>query len=136
MSKDKIRIYLSGAMTDVDEDISVAWRYEAIKSLVGAMCFNPWEYFDFESNIDNRQVMNYDLYRLKNSDIVLVNFDYNSKSLGTMAEIAIAHNLGIPIIGVHSEYNELHPWQINICEVIFGSVHEACNYITEFYLEE
>ena len=51
-----------------------------------------------------------------------------------MAEISIAYDNGIPIIGVDIHKQDLHPWQICMCERIFADIDEMLDYIEDFYL--
>ena len=77
--------------------------------------------------------MNFDLYKLRNSDLVIVNFN-DKWSLGTQSEIAIAYDRSVPIIGVDTEKQRLHPWQECMCERIFNDIDEMLDYIQDFYL--
>ena len=82
--------------------------------------------------------MNLDLYKLKHSYLVIINFN-DVYSLGSMAEIAIAFDRGIPIIGFNEDEKSLHPkvlhpWQKCMCERIFTDIHEMLDYIEDIYL--
>ena len=77
--------------------------------------------------------MRLDLYKLKNSDVVIVNFN-DKWSLGTQSEIAIAYDRGIPVIGLNENKQELHPWQEEFCERIFNDIDEMLDYVEDFYL--
>ena len=77
--------------------------------------------------------MRLDLYKLRNSDIVIVNFN-DKWSLGTQSEIAIAYDRGIPVIGLNESGQELHQWQEEFCERIFIDIDEMLDYIQDFYL--
>ena len=97
--------------------------------------FNPVNYFNFEEvkYKSEREVMEFDLNGLRNSDIVLVNFN-DPSSLGTCAELAIAYEMKIPIVGINKDGQELHPWLKCFCNRICGSLKEAVEYVWEFYL--
>lgn len=65
-------------------------------------CCNPNDLFNFLSNKDyktQREIMNYDLFKVRNSDLVIVNFN-DPKSIGSACEMAIAFEHKIPIIGL------------------------------------
>ena len=128
----KPRFYLSGAMTDVDKNESIQWRRYLSSIFPGV--FNPWEYWDVVDEYDNREVMNYDLNKLRKSDLVIVNFELNPKSIGTNMEIAIAHELRIPIIGF-CVTEELHYWQRDMCEKIFDNWDDLINYVKFYYCD-
>ena len=77
--------------------------------------------------------MEFDLNRLRKSDLIIVNFN-DMYSLGTMAEIAIAYEKKIPIIGLDVDKQELHPWQIEMTNRIFDNMSELFEYLENFYL--
>lgn len=131
----KSKIYLSGAMTDVPEEESRRWRENAIDEL-SFTCFyffNPWEYFDFNmTDLSNKEVMNYDLWQLRSSQLVLANLEYQ-RSIGTIAELTIAYEKKIPIIAYASKPEEVHPWLKEMCEKIFNDWDSLYDYIDKYY---
>lgn len=138
------RIYLSGGMKNITLEEANSYR-EYIKNDIldekdaykySVDIFNPCKAFNYEdenSYKSNRQVLAYEMYMLRTSDLVLVNFN-DSSSLGTMAEISIAYDRNIPVIGINADKNELHDWQVEMCDVIFDSIDEAVSYVKEYYL--
>ena len=98
---------------------------------------NPNDFFNFIDEPpqykSQSEVMNFDLNKLRNSDLVIANFN-DMYSLGSMAELAIAYERRIPIIGLDIENQNLHPWQVCICERIFDNIEEMLSYIEDFYL--
>lgn len=97
--------------------------------------FNPVDYYNSkETRYDNyREIMEFDLNALRNSDLVIVNFN-DPNSLGTCAELAIAYEMKIPIIGINKEDKELHPWLVCFTNKMFKDLREAVEYVVEFYL--
>ena len=77
--------------------------------------------------------MEFDLNKVRNSDLIIVNFN-DMYSLGTMSEIAIAYEKRIPIIGLDTDNQNLHPWQIEMTNRIFSNIDEMLNYIKYYYL--
>ena len=55
-------------------------------------------------------------------------------SLGSMSELAIAYDRRIPIIGLDDNKQELHPWQIEMCNRIFDDINEMLDYVVDYYL--
>lgn len=110
---------------------------ESCESDLKVRVINPNDYFNFvdEPPQYNTQdeVMHLDLYKLRNSDLVIANFN-DMYSLGSMCEIAIAYDRGIPVIGLNESNQELHPWQQCMCERIFDNIDEMLDYIQDFYL--
>ena len=97
--------------------------------------FNPVDYFNFEEvkYKSQREVMEFDLNGLRKSHLVIVNFN-DPMSLGTCAELAIAYEMKIPIIGINKNSQELHPWLECFCNRMCENLKEAVDYVVEFYL--
>lgn len=138
-------IYLAGGMSNMTFEESNIWR-EGVKFYLmnseftnnyNIVCCNPNDYYNFvETTYDSeREVMEFDLNKVRHSDLLLVNFN-SIYSLGTMAEIAIAREHNIPVIGIcpSDKKDELHPWQIEMCLKIFPTWKLACKYIEEYFL--
>lgn len=129
------KIYLAGAMSDISIEEQNNWRQHIENKLsMNFILCNPVKYYNFENknHKTEKEIMKFDLYKVKNSDIVLVNFK-NHKSLGTMAELAIAYEYGIPIIGINADNEDLHPWQIEMTNRLCDSMEEAINHLKYFY---
>lgn len=138
-----IKIYLSGAMSSLSFEEQSRWRQQIIDAIKynydlrkKPIFFNPVDYYNFEEvrHRSEREVMEFDLNGLRNSDLVVVNFN-DPKSLGTCAELAIAYELKIPIVGIRNKDNkELHPWLTEFTNRMCLNLREAVEYIVEFYL--
>lgn len=139
-------IYTAGGMGKFGKDKfdkANVWRtyckttLENCESKFKVEVVNPNNYFNFVDNPpryeSEREVMDFDLYKLRNSDLVIINFN-DMYSLGSMAELAIAYDRGIPVIGFDIEKQTLHPWQICMCQRIFENIDEMLDYIENFYL--
>ena len=98
---------------------------------------NPNDYYNFLQNpplYDNqREVMEFDLNLVRHSDLIIINFN-DVYSLGSMAELAIAYEKRIPIIGLNIDRQVLHPWQECMCNRIFNDIDELLDYVEDFYL--
>lgn len=139
-------IYTIGGMGKFGKenfDEADKWRKYCKKALETYSCdyrvkvVNPNDFYNF---IDEParyktqdEVMRFDLYKLRQSDLAIVNFN-DMYSLGSMAEIAIAYDRGIPVIGIDEKNQVLHPWQECMCERIFSNIDEMLDYIEDFYL--
>lgn len=136
-------VYLAGGMTGLTYEEQIHWREQIEKRLSGTYkselynvhTINPVKYYNFEEkrHKTEREVMNFDLHKVRSANLVIVDF-FDSKSLGTMAELAVAHEHHIPIIGLNEEDNQLHPWQECMCERIFNKMDDLLDYVAEFYL--
>lgn len=140
-------LYLSGGMSGLTVEESNGWRIKVKQDLFAFILngtlkvFNPMDtYIHNEYHMNEKEAMQYDLNILRKSSYVLVYFN-DINSLGTAMEIAIAHELKIPIIGVFDEkedYNALdtlHPWVYNMCDVVLDSLDDAIRYIKNNYLQ-
>ena len=100
--------------------------------------FNPNGYYNFVDEPpkynSEREVMEYDLYKLRNSDLVIMNYN-DMYSLGSMSELAIAYEMKIPVIGLNIDKQKLHPWQVEMTNKMFYDIDEMLKYVKEFYLE-
>jgi hypothetical protein len=57
------------------------------------------------------------------------------RSLGTMAELAIAYEKGIPVIGLNEKEQQLHPWQYCMTSKVFTNMDDMLDYIKRYYLD-
>lgn len=140
-------IYLCGGMGKFGKENfneSNEWRLYCKRKLencpsehkVRAITINPNDYFNFLEDTtynSQKEVMEFDLYKVRNSDLLIVNFN-DMYSLGSMSEMAIAYDRRIPIIGLNTNNQELHPWQHEMCNRIFNDIDKMLAYIKNFYL--
>ena len=122
---------------------SNVWRIYCKNTLENCECYyktkviNPNDYFNFKEEqpkyVSQREIMELDLHKLRNSNLVIVNFN-DMYSLGSMSELAIAYDRRIPIIGLDTNKQELHPWQIEMCNRIFDDIDEMLDYVEDYYL--
>ena len=100
--------------------------------------FNPNDYYNFVDEPpkynSEREVMEYDLYKLRNSDLVIMNYN-DMYSLGSMGELSIAYEMKIPVIGLDIDKQKLHPWQVEMTNKMFYDIDEMLKYVKEFYLK-
>ena len=100
--------------------------------------FNPNDAYNFVDEPpkynSEREVMEYDLYKLRNSDLVIMNYN-DMYSLGSMSELAIAYEMKIPVIGLNIDKQKLHPWQVEMTNKMFYDIDEMLKYVKKFYLE-
>ena len=138
-----VKIYLSGAMGSVSFEEQSKWRSQVINAIKFGdyhcekkpVFFNPVDYYNFTDvrYKSEREVMEFDLNALRHSDLVVVNFN-DPNSLGTCAELAIAKELHIPVIGINKNKSKLHPWLVEFTTRMCDDVREAVSHVVEFYL--
>lgn len=137
-----VRIYLSGGMGNLSFEEQSRWRQrvqDAIKFNYDcekkAIFFNPVDYYNFEEerHKSEKEIFEFDLYNLRNSDLLIVNFN-DEKSIGTAMELILAKELNIPVIGLNKDKKELHPWLVECCTRICDDIRECVSHVVEFYL--
>lgn len=136
-------IYLAGGMQNLSFDDQNSWRTEVKKQLekydcdYKVKCINPVDYyntFDQTTYDSDLEVMQFDLHKVKTSNLLIMNFN-NMYSLGSMAELAIAYEKGIPVIGLNESGQQLHPWQYCMCPKVFNNRDDMMLYIKNYYLD-
>ena len=138
-----VKIYLSGGMTSLSFEEQSRWRKQVQDAIKfgeydcekKAVFFNPVDYYNFKEarHRSEREIMEFDLNGLRNSDLVLVNFN-DEKSIGTAMELILAKERNIPVIAFGVNGKEVHPWLIECCTRICDDMREAVEHIVEFYL--
>ena len=137
------RVYLSGGMGNLSFKEQTKWRkqfqdairfgdYDYEKKVT---FFDPTQYYGFEEvrHRSEREVMEFDLYNLRNSNIVVVNFN-DIKSIGTAMELMLAKEYHIPVIGFGVNNQTIHPWLLECCTRVCDNLRDVVSHIVEFYL--
>ena len=143
------KIYLAGAMSHwyKEDKIEKAtkWRERAEEyfenDCFGFNCINPMRYFSIGDNYhtNDYEPMRFDLRKIKESRVVLVNLEALDRSLGTSDEILYAYLNDVPVIGFLEDENLLHTiheWkncQIDRIEFGYGAQERAMEYIKNYY---
>ena len=140
---ESVRIYLSGGMGSLSFEEQSKWRQQIINAVKygdydcskKAHFFNPVSYYNFQEkrHKSEREVMEFDLYNLRNSDLVIVNFNKPS-SIGTAMELMLAKELKIPIVGWNSSGETLHTWLEECVTRMCDNIREVVEHTVEFYL--
>lgn len=137
---DSLKIYLAGQMTGIDFDTSNIWRSTAKEWLENRECnykvtvINPNDYYNFKTynQVSEKEIIRFDLHKVRTSDLVLVNL--NGFSLGTAMELQHAIDNGVPVIGYKDDGEILHPWLEYTCDRVFNSLTGVLEYIKSYYL--
>ena len=144
----EFKIYLAGKMTGLSFENSDMWRrnlkcriYEqAFYSEIRPIVINPNDFYNFKepSHKSEREIMQYDLNHVRNSDIIVVNLDGINTSIGTAMELYAAAQLNIPVIafGRNGEWSETHPWLkecISRAETGENSIDRLLIYLRDYY---
>lgn len=103
-------------------------------------CCNPNDHFNFLDDYgykSQKEIMNFELYKIRNSNALIVNFN-DPKSIGSACEMAVASENKIPIIGLceNGEEKIIHPWLKEFCERIFTEREELVLYMFKHYVND
>lgn len=139
-----LRIYLAGGMGNLSYKEQTEWRikfqnaikknsYDTDKKVE---IFSPPNYYNFEETRyrTEREVMSFDLYNLRKSDLVVVNFN-DCHSIGTAMELMCSKENRILVIGLNEKKVKLHPWLECCCLRMCNSMEEVVDFVTEFFLK-
>ena len=140
---ESVKIYLSGGMSGLTFEEQSKWRSKITDAVLFGgyeyekkpIFFNPVGYYNFyeKKHKSEDEIMEFDLYNLRKSDLVIVNFN-DEKSIGTAMELMLAKELHIPIIGLNKDGKEIHPWLECSCNRICNDMWELVSHIVDFYL--
>ena len=146
MKNDKLTIYLAGKMSGLNKNDYCKWRSELTDALIdksfligsSIQIINPTDYFDFDDMDKHleKEVMQFDLNMVRQSDIVIVNVGGVSESIGTAIELYEANRLDIPVIAYTEGdvNNNIHPWIENCLSTVQINRSELITYIIDFYM--
>lgn len=134
-------IYLAGAITNLDKDEMEGWRIKlknTIEDFTAGrwLAINPCEHIPDEINDQvEAECFQWDLYKLKRSDLIVCDFDH-PQSIGTTWELAVAKEYGIPIIGLSRTGTYVHPWWRMSAMHISSSIEDLFDYLCINFLNE
>lgn len=151
---ENVHIYLAGAMAGLSLEDQLLWRdrfredviHSELEPLKKPVFFSPPEYYSPETapyicEPYQREAMEFDLYNLRKSDLVVVNLEKQG-SIGTTMELALAKEYRIPVVaffGINGNKNiytpTLHPWIRECCTRLCDSMDHAVDYVVEYFLK-
>jgi hypothetical protein len=109
------RMYISGPMTGIDQwNFPLFWEAEGYWQEMGWEVFNPANNFDSETGHPRKEYLRIDFAQVIESDALCALPHWN-RSRGATMEVAIAHELELPIYEWRSkEISDAHYW-IQLC---------------------
>lgn len=135
----KLRVYLSGGVKQVDENFQ-SWRTRCLmlrqNGYYTELDFvDPINYFNYNNKQPktDKQCLDFFMWQIDRCDVLLVNLDNSNVSVGTGMEIEHAFCKGIPIIAFGSKSNTWYNWAETRSTVIFDTLDQAVDYIHEYY---
>lgn len=137
MEKQVQTVYLSGPIMDEVEGTAREWRETAKKLLQERFrLLDPMRRKFVDRQVDSaNEIVEFDLQDVRNSDIVLVN--YNRASIGTSMEVFYAaHDQGKFVVAFSPlEYKDCSPWMARFCTKILPTLEDAVKYIIAHFDE-
>lgn len=157
MANNKLLIYLAGCEKWYYEHGSnyfEEWRKEVEewfrKYTDDVVVINPCNYYSFgeKHHKSDAEIRKFDLHKVRCSDVVLVNLDHMTDSVGSMNEVFIADELNIPVVGFyefngdddkfHNDNYKKESWILDAILRIEDdettSMIDACNYIKNYFV--
>lgn len=138
-----VKIYLAGGMCGLSEEEQTKWRRQIKDAIMyGDFSYDkkpvfcdPTQYYSFfnKEHKTDREIFEFDLYNVRKSDLIIVNFN-DEKSIGTAMELAVAKENKIPVIGLNKDNRELHSWLTECCTRVCDNVRELVEHVVWFYL--
>lgn len=133
----KKTIFLSGACKNVSIEDRNGWR-QRIEDMNHEdhwpfNIFNPNKKFSYELNdpMDEKLVMDYFLYKLEHSDVIVVNLGDSALSVGTGMEIMHGVDNRKFIIGFNDDNS--YGYIKKCCNVVFKNLEEVWDFLTEYF---
>lgn len=134
------RVYLAGPCKN-EPDEGLAWRQKAVEIFKQATedkycnvkVINPVDFFTYSEHKhqSDSQVKNFYMDQIFHSRVILCNLNRTENSPGTAQELQFAKDHNIPIIGFGTD--DIYPWLVCDCQVVFPSMLQAIDYIVDYY---
>ena len=142
----ELKIYLAGKMSGLTMEQMNDWRHYLKKQIslkggyhnIKTIVINPVDYYNFENMAHQNEfeVMQFDLNKVKQCDLLIVKASGLNTSIGTAIEVYEASKRDIPVLLLDefNEYSNIHPWLKCCITRIEKSVPLLIDYIENFYM--
>lgn len=143
----KFEIYLSGKMGGLTHEQYTEWRNKIALLLAeigeNVEIFDPAKKYNYEimAHQTEKEVMRYELRKIEQCDLVILNLKNADTSVGTMFETAYAFKNNIPILGFITEKDiiqnpetVIHPWLLEACDRIEFDIPHLIDYVKKYYI--
>ena len=149
------KVYLSGKMTGLSKEEMNGWR-EKLQFLIESKAkyrmydkvhvINPVDYYNTqdEDYKDEKEYIRWEFRSVKTSDVVIVGWNKEQDSLGTMAELTYAYAHNIPVIlyfydtdsdNGYEMISNLHPyiWYISNRHFFNDEIESLAEFVLKYY---
>lgn len=143
---ESLKIYLAGKMGRLSMSAMNNWRHYLKKQILqlADVCdknvnvINPVDYYNFENMAHQNEfeVMQFDINKVKQCDLIIAKASGLNTSIGTSIEIYEASKKNIPVLlfDEFDEYENIHPWLKCCITRIHKDSISLIDYIEDFYL--
>ena len=143
----KYKIYTCGKMSGTTYTQQMAWREKLERYLFDTGCENftfvhPPMYFNYDEQLhqSEREILDWEMAQLYDSDIVVVNLEGICDSVGSHMELGALQAINrfcgkksIFVVGLGNSEN-LHPWIKESCLRIEKNIEDLGYYIKEYLM--
>lgn len=139
-----VKVYTCGGMKNKTTEQAMEWRNKLDK-ILGMMSdnivvFNPPEFYNYDdlNHQSESEIKEFELAKLSESHVLVVDFDGIEESVGSCIELGYANamnsfgNKHIFIIGYNKSGKEVHPWISESCIRIEKSLRDIAYYIANY----
>ena len=146
MKRSGLTIYLAGAMTGLSEYEMKAWRKEVKEQIekysdsvnYKVNILSPVDFYNFDDELyqSAKEIMEFDLELVSDSDLVIVNTKGLNKSVGSIIEVYHAWERRIPVIAYDQDgdYKNVHTWLKCCFRRVETCMSDMAEYIKDFYM--
>ena len=137
---DKLKIYLSGRMSGLSFEEYTGWRKQVISyfnniDFSDIKIFDPTTYYNYKNkeHKTEKEIMLFEMRKVRESDVLLVNLNGINKSVGTIFEVMEGSYNNKTIIAF-GDASKVHPWLLEKIDRVEDNFSDACDYIARFLL--
>lgn len=139
-----IKVYTCGAMKNKTTEEAMAWRNELENCLnmsgVVTSVFKPPKFYNYDNlkHQSEAEIKEFELAKLRESDVLVVELDGIESSVGSCMELGYANamndfgNKHIFIIAYNNTGKNVHPWVIDSCIRVEDSLEDIAYYIVNY----
>jgi nucleoside 2-deoxyribosyltransferase len=139
-----ITVYTCGAMEHVSEDAMKGWRAHLEDNLPDVKFLHPTRRMPLHQQMEDASLATYnklkrivaqDIKDINESDLIVANLKDSEpgKKWGSVMEVALAWERGIPVIAIVDEKQFKHPFIYTMCTEVHHTLEDAIDAVQEYY---
>lgn len=139
-----IKVYTCGGMKNKSTLEAMEWRNDLAKYLEmlsdDISVFKPPEFYNYDDlkHQSEAEIKEFELAKLRESDVLVVEFDGIESSVGSCMELGYANAMNdfgdkhIFIIAYNNTGKNVHPWVMDSCIRVEDSLEDIAYYIANY----